>query len=199
MTKRVLIIGATGSIGRILRTYLLEESDFELTLFARSAGRFRGVDAAREQVVAGDIYDAAVLREAVAGQDVVFAALTGDLGRMANCIVEAMTAEGVERLIFISSMGIYDEIPAWGADGNLQNNPVLATYRQAADVVEASSLNYTIIRPGWFYDGGVNYRVTRKGKPFAAHDVSRQSIADLTMRLIDDETLYSRDSIGISD
>lgn len=199
MTKKVLIIGATGSIGRALRAYLLENSDFELTLFARSADRIRDVNPTRERVIPGDVYDAAGLREAVKGQDAVFAALTGDLGNMAELIVAAMATEGAERLIFISSMGIYDEIPAWGADGNLQSNPILAPYRAAADTIEASDLNYTIIRPGWFYDGDVKYQVTRKGEPFASHDVSRQSIADLAMKLIADDSLYSRDSVGISD
>lgn len=199
MTKKALIIGATGSIGRVLRPYLLENSDDELTLFARNTSSIRDVDPARERVVAGDVYDAASLREAVAGQDAVFVALTGDLGRMARCIVDAMDAEEVKRLIFITSMGIYNEIPAWGAAGNLENNPVLQTYREAADVIEASDLDYTIIRPGWYYNGDVDYRVTRKGEPFAAHDVSRQSIADLAMKLIADDTLYARDSVGISD
>lgn len=199
MAKKVLIIGATGSIGRVLRPYLLENSDEELTLFARNTSSIRNVDLARERVVAGDVYDAASLREAVSGQDAVFVALTGDLGRMARCIVDAMDAEGVKRLIFITSMGIYNEIPAWDAAGNLENNPVLQTYREAADVIEASDLDYTIIRPGWYYDGDVDYRVTRKGEPFAAHDVSRQSIADLAMKLIADDTLYARDSVGISD
>lgn len=199
MTKKVLIIGATGSIGRALRAYLLENSDFELTLFARSADRIRDVNPTRERVIPGDVYDAAGLREAVKGQDAVFAALTGDLGNMAELIVAAMATEGAERLIFISSMGIYDEIPAWGADGNLQSNPILAPYRAAVDTIEASDLNYTIIRPGWFYDGDVKYQVTGKGEPFASHDVSRQSIADLAMKLIADDLLYSRDSVGISD
>lgn len=199
MAKKVLIIGATGSIGRVLRPYLLENTDDELTLFARNTASIRDVYPERERVIAGDVYEAAALREAVAGQDAVFVALTGDLDRMARCIIDAMDAEGVKRLIFITSMGIYNEIPAWGADGNLENNPVLKTYRDAADVIEASDLDYTIIRPGWYYDGGVDYRVTRKGESFASHDVSRESIADLAMKLIADDSLYARESIGISD
>lgn len=198
MAKKVLIIGATGSIGRTLRPYLLEHSDDELTLFARSAGRIRDIDSTRERVVEGDVYDAAELDAAVDGQDAVFAALTGDLGRMAEAIVSSMDRMGVKRLIFITSMGIYNEIPSWGADGNLQYNPMLQTYRDAADVIEASDLDYTIIRPGWYTGGPVEYEVTRKGEPFGGHDVSRKSIADLTMKLIADDKLYSRDSIGIN-
>ncbi len=197
MAKNVLIIGATGSLGREVRKHLLQTTDDNLTLFARSAGRIHDIDDARERAAEGDVYDSAVLEGALAGQDAVFAALSGDLGGMARAIVEAMDRTGVKRLIFISSMGIYNEIPAWGAGGNLENNPMLATYRDAADVVEASDLDYTVIRPGWFDNGPVDYEVTLKGEPFGGHDVSRASIADLVGKLIADDTLYARESVGI--
>lgn len=198
MAKNVLIIGATGSLGRTVAPYLLEHTDDNLTLFARNASRVRIEDPKRERAISGDVYSAADLAEALAGQDAVFVALSGDLGEMARCIVAAMDKAGVKRLIFISSMGIYNEIPAWGADGNLENNPVLRTYREAADVVEASDLDYTVIRPGWFDNGSADYEVTRKGEPFGGHDVSRAAIADLVMRLIGDDALYARESIGIN-
>ena len=197
MAKNVLIIGATGSLGRAVRQHLLETTDDNLTLFARSAGRIRDIDDARERIVEGDVYDAAVLTEALEGQDAVFAALSGNMGGMAEVIVSTMDQTDVKRLIFISSMGIYNEIPAWGASGNLENNPVLATYREAADVIEASDLDYTVIRPGWFDNGPVDYEVTLKGEPFGGHDVSRASIADLVGKLIADDTLYARESVGI--
>jgi len=55
---------------------------------------------------------------------------------------------GLKKLIFISSIGIYD-VPL---------RPVLKPYRKAADVIEASDLDYTILRPTWFTDAdGVDY------------------------------------------
>lgn len=48
---------------------------------------------------------------AMADHDVVYANLAGQLEQQARNIVKAMTAAGVKRLIFISSMGIYDEVP----------------------------------------------------------------------------------------
>ncbi len=129
----------------------------------------------------------------------MFAALSGDLPSMAEALVAGMQQAGVDRLLFISSMGIYNEIPASvGAGGNLDHNPVLAPYRRAADIIEASPLNYTIIRPGWFDNGSPDYEVTHKGEPFGGHDVARASIADLVMRLAHDPSLGSRDSLGIN-
>jgi len=59
----------------------------------------------------------------MAGQDIVYANLSGDLEAMATNIVRAMDETGVKKLIFISSIGIYD-VPL---------GPVLKPYRKAAD------------------------------------------------------------------
>lgn len=58
-------------------------------------------------MVAGSVTDSATLDDAIAGQDFVFAALSGDLPTYAQAIVDAMKRQGVKRLAFISSMGIY--------------------------------------------------------------------------------------------
>lgn len=198
--KNVLIIGATGTLGSAATQTILAGSDDHLTLFARSANRIKISDDSRETIISGNVMNDADLDKAMAGQDAVFAALSGNLGAYAEKIVAAMDRNNVLRLVFITSMGIYNEIPASvGASGNLQNNPVLQTYRDAADVIEASDLNYTIVRPGWFASGPVNYEVTRKGEPFGGHDVSISSIADIVMKLVNDDTLlYSKDSIGVN-
>lgn len=197
MTKKILIIGATGSLGRTLKAYLLEQTDYSLTLFSRSAQRIGNLNRTREQIVTGDVLETDELTKLVEGHDAVFAALSGNLGKMAQSIVNAMEQAHTSRLIFISSMGIYNEIPSHIGSGNLSTNSMLKPYREAADRVEASRLNYTIIRPGWFDNGSDDYEITVKGEPFGGHDVSRNSITDLAYRLIADDTLYSRNSIGI--
>lgn len=195
--KKVLIVGATGTIGGAVRQTLLNETDNQLTLFARSANRLKTSE--RESVIAGDVTKDSDLDKAIAGQDVVFVALSGSLGRFAQKIVAAMDRNKVSRLLFITSMGIYDEIPASvGASGNLSSNPVLRTYWEAADVVEASDLNYTLIRPGWFTGGPVDYEITKKGEPFGGHDVSINSIADFVKNAIVDNDYYAHDSVGLN-
>lgn len=196
----VLIIGATGSIGQVTRQYFLEHTDDQLTLMARNVGRLGKLIDQRERAIEGNVTDTQILNDALQNQDIVFAALSGNLPEMATAIVSAMNRANVDRLLFITSMGIYNEIPASvGADGNLEHNPMLQTYRDAADIIEASDLNYTIIRPGWFDNGDdTDYQVTKKGEPFGGHDVSRESIADLVMHLAHDPAYGSRDSLGIN-
>lgn len=197
--KNVLIIGATGTLGSAARQAILDGTDDKLTLFARSTNRIRIVDDNREKVISGNVMNDADLDKAMAGQNAVFAALSGNLKAYAEKIVAAMDRNNVSRLVFITSMGIYNEIPASvGASGNLSSNPVLQSYRDAANVIEDSDLNYTIVHPGWFTGGPVNYQITRKGEQFGGHDVSISSIADIVMKLVDDDALYSKDSIGVN-
>lgn len=197
MKEKIMIIGATGSIGRKVRETLYYNTDWDLVLFSRRAASL-GADASREVAINGDVYDETALVQALDGVTAVVVALTGDLGAMARAIVKAMKSAKVERLIFISSMGIYNEIPARiGSSGNLEHNPILKTYREGADVVESSGLQYTVIRPGWFDNGNTEYTISTKGQPFEGHDVSRQAIANFIMALLEDNALYVNDSVGI--
>ena len=117
---------------------------------------------------------------------------------MARTIVQAMDKTSVSRLIFITSMGIYNEIPASvGQEGNLKNNPILQKYRDADDIIEDSDLAYTLIRPGWFDNWSLEYKVTYKDEPFGGHNIAIASIADLVKRLIENEEVGIRDSLGI--
>jgi hypothetical protein len=44
-------------------------------------------------------------------QDVVYANLAGDMARQARTTIDAVQAVGLKRLIFVSAMGIYGEVP----------------------------------------------------------------------------------------
>src|SRR4051812_31094141 len=107
----ILILGATGGIARVATDLFLRETDARLTLYARSARRLAKLDPARARVVEGDVLDTRALTAAMAGQDVVYANLAGNLAPMAKSVVQAMHAAGIRRVIWISSMGIYDEVP----------------------------------------------------------------------------------------
>ena len=193
MTK-ILILGANGQLARNTTKMLLDRTDAALTLYLRRAHRLANPDPQRVTIVEGDVLDAETLKATMQGQDVVYANLTGDMARHERVIVGAMQATGVKRLIFISSMGIYGEVPGE------RYRSVLDPYRDSAALVESSDLNYTVLRPGWFTrDPAVSYQITKKGEPFKGHDVSLNSLSDLIVKLASDPTLYSRESVGVSE
>lgn len=194
MTK-ILILGAYGQIARVATELFLTSTDARLTLYLRDAKRLADVGHAdRVRVVEGDVLDAKALQAVMAGQDVVYANLAGRLEEQAQHIVEAMEAAGVKRLVFISSMGIYDEVPGE------RHGSILDPNRKAARVIESSGLDYTILRPAWLNDRDeISYSTTQKGESFknASVTVSRKSVADLVVKLATTPELDIRHSLGV--
>jgi uncharacterized protein YbjT (DUF2867 family) len=189
----ILIVGANGSIARVAADLFLKETDARLTLYLRNARRLKRLESDPVRVVEGDVLDTKTLTQAMAGQDVVYANLAGDLVPMAWSVVTAMRDAGVRRLIWISSMGIYGEVPGQ------RYSSVLDPYRDSAKVIEASDLDWTILRPGWFTNGDeIDYETTQKGEPFRGHDVSRKSVASLVVKLATTPGLEVRKSLGVN-
>jgi uncharacterized protein YbjT (DUF2867 family) len=192
MTK-VLVLGANGQLARNTIPFLLRNPAVALTLYLRRASRIANPDPRRVTVIEGDVLDSGRLRQAIRGQDVVYTNLSGDMAEQARAIIDAMHAEGVKRLIFISSMGIYGEVPGE------RYRRVLDPYRDSAALIEQSDLDYTILRPGWFtHDEVVDYQITQKGEAFKGHDVSLNSLSDLIVKLVTSPRLYIRCSLGVS-
>jgi uncharacterized protein YbjT (DUF2867 family) len=190
---KVLILGANGQLARNTTRFLLARPGIDLTLYLRRADRLANPDPRRTRIVEGDVLDDPCLRQAMKGQDVVYANLTGDMGRQARAIVDAMHATGVKRLIFISSMGIYGEV------AGERYRSILDPYRVSAVEIERSDLDYTILRPGWFTrDAALGYQLTRKGEPFRGHDVSLDALSSLIVELATNEGLYVGESLGVS-
>ena len=190
---KVLILGANGQLARNTTRLFLQTTAARLTLYLRRANRLRNPDPARVAIVEGDVLDRQALEAAMPGQDVVYANLAGAMAEQARVIVDAMQATGVKRLIFVSSMGIYGEVPGE------KYRSVLDPYRDSAALIEASGLDYTILRPGWFdRNEAIDYRLTQKGEPFKGHDVSLNSLSDLIVKLAYSPTTELRHSVGVS-
>lgn len=186
--KKVIVIGASGSLAKYVIDTLQRIPDVHLTLLARNRSRMNN-DTANCTVVEADVMDYAKLKNAISGQDIVYVNLAGDLEPMAKNIVQAMQETGVKRIIAISSIGIY----------NTPLKPVLAPYRKLADVIEASGLDYTILRPDWFtYADEIDYVLTKKGEPEIGTAISRKSIATFIALLVNNPDLHVKDNLGIS-
>ncbi|MET9327130.1 SDR family oxidoreductase [Tsukamurella sp. NPDC003166] len=197
--KIVLTLGANGRIARHVVSALADSDGVHQRLFVRNAAKLTDVPANAE-VVVGDATDEASLRAAVRGADVVYANLTGDdIDVQGERVVAALQAEGVRRLIFVASLGIYDEVPgAFGEWNRAIIGEPLKPFRRAADAIEASGLDYTILRPGWLDDeAAISYEVTEKGEAFRGTVVSRPSVAALITAIINDPALHSKGNIGV--
>lgn len=206
MTKQVLILGATGKIAGHAIAALLAKTTDQLLLFTRHPQNLSIADESRETVIKGDTLKTDKLNAAVAQADVVYANLRNPaIAQQARNIVAAMDQAGIKQLVWISSIGIYDEVPGkfgdWNNEmlGGGQEDSYLGTYRKAADEISASDLDYTIIRPAWLTDKDVvDYETTKRGEKFKGTEVSRKSIGNLVAEVIANPAKYARQDLGVN-
>lgn len=201
MMRKILILGAGGQVAQWVIRALAGRDDIALTLLLRNPAKLPTPVRANASVLAGDVLDQALLRQTMPGHDLVYANLVADdMEDQANSIIAAMRASGVERLVFVLSMGIYDEVPGkFGAWNNAMLAEDLKPFRRAADAIEASGLAYTIVRPAWMTDEDeVDYELTTRHAPFKGTVVSRKSVADLIASIIEAPDLHRHANLGVN-
>jgi uncharacterized protein YbjT (DUF2867 family) len=150
--KNILVLGATGQIAKWAVEMLANQEDIQQTLFVRDAKKIAKIPN-NAKVVQGDVLNLEQLTLVVKDQDIVYANLAGELEAQTQNIIAAMKEAGVKRIIFINSLGIYDEVKGKFGEWNTKEiGAYLGPYRKAADLLEASTLDYTILRAAWLMD-----------------------------------------------
>lgn len=198
--KNVLILGASGQIARWVVQMLANRTDIAMTLLVRDPKKLTGTEPKNARVVIGDVLDKALLAQVMKGQDIVYANLAGEVDVQTQHILQAMLATGVTRLIFVNSLGIYDEVPgAFGEWNRGEIGQYLPPYRRSADLIEASGVDYTILRAAWLSDvNEVDYETTGRSVAFKGTEVSRKSVAALITEIIEHPEHFGRDNIGVN-
>ena len=199
MTK-VLILGASGQIARWAVQMLGEQKDVEQTLLVRDPEKLSGHEQANAKVVIGYVMDRKLLAQIMQGHDVVYANLAGEVDTQTERILAAMQSKGVKRLIFVNSLGIYDEVPGKFGEWNRREiGQYLPPYRKSADLIEASDTDYTILRAAWLQDEDeVDYETTARNESFKGTEVSRKSVAALVADLVLHPKRLVRANVGVS-
>lgn len=178
----VAIAGAHGKIGLRLGELLAARGDAVRGLI-RDAGQEDDLRAVGVKPVLCDLEADDDVAAAVRGSDsVVFAAGAGpgsgaarkrtmDLGGAVK-LIEAAGGEGIRRYVMVSAMGAGSP-PAEGGD---TFGEYLRAKAEADRALEASGLDYTIVRPGSLTDGAPTARI-RIGRDLGRGEVSRADVA----------------------
>ncbi|WP_119318180.1 SDR family oxidoreductase [Companilactobacillus formosensis] len=201
MTK-IIILGAHGQTARIVTDELLKNSDIELKLFLRNSTRLNQYqDNPRVELIEGDVLNTEQLMQAMQDVDLVYSNVGGvDLAEQTKSIIKAMDQADKKRLIFISSLGAYHEVP--GKFGEWNETAIasfLPGFRESAKLIEDSDLDYTMIRPAWMDNKDeIDYETTQKNEPFKGTEVSRKSIADFVIKLINNPQTHIGESVGLN-
>lgn len=200
---KLLILGAAGQISKMLTTRLLQETTDDLILYARQAeSRIKNVDPSRVTIVSGDFNNQEQLEAAMNGVDVVY---LNDMNspKATGTIVAAMKKQNVPWIIGATILGIYDEVIGEFSKWNARMVGAEGTHRhkEAAEIIENSGLNYSLLRLTWLYNepGNVQYAISQKGEPFIGAEVSREAVTQLIMDILKDLDTYKNTSLGVSE
>ena len=191
----IAILGATGKFRISLTAKLLAVTDHHLTLISTSAGRLYE-DNHRITAKSVNATDARALRKALKDQDLVYFAISGDY---IPVMVDNIININPKRFIFMASVGIYNELEGEGAEFNVDNDQSQIPNQYAAELIEASDVDYTIIRAGYLEHGEEDdYVITKKGETPAGYRTSMESVQKIALEIIEEPEKYSRESISVT-
>lgn len=147
----VLVVGATGSIGRHVLQQA-HDAGHSVRALVRNPNRARDLSA-RAEVVVGDLTRPETLAAAAAGVDAVVFTHGSSGGREAAEAVDyggvrnVMIASGDQpvRIALMTSIGVTNRTGSYN-----QSTQIHDWKRRSERLVRASGQPYTIVRPGWF-------------------------------------------------
>lgn len=192
----IAILGATGKFGRYLTTKLLAIPDYQLKAISKSAESLYE-NSYRLTAKSIDATNQKDLKNAIKDADIVFCAVSGsDQAVIARNLVEL----NPKRVIYMTVVGIYNELAENnGAEYNVENEREQIPNRNAVEIIENSDLDYTILRSGYLiFENEEDYVITKKGETPKGYISTMTSVAKISLDIIKDPKLYSRESIAIT-
>jgi uncharacterized protein YbjT (DUF2867 family) len=192
----IALLGATGKFGRKFTAKLLTNPNNKLTLLSKSAEDIFGENPWIEakNIDATNLKD---LKSSLKDMDIVYCAVSGaDQPDIAKNIVAAKP----KRVIWMSVVGIYNELEKGNGDEfNVDNEEEQIPNRDAVTIIEDSDLDYTILRCGFMISGEEDdYVITKKGETPKGYISTLQSIEKISIDIIENPELYSRESISVT-
>lgn len=190
----ILLIGAKGQIGRQLTELLHNSNDHQVTAMVRKEEQAEQLKKLGIKTVLADLEGSVEsLADAAEGHDtIIFTAGSGgktgydktlliDLDGAAKTI-EAAEKAGVERFIMISALQAHVR-----ENWNEVIKPYYAAKHYADKILQASKLNYTIIRPGRLENepgtGKISAAADLERGSIPREDVAKTALAALTEKM----------------
>lgn len=187
------IFGATGGTGHKL-TKQATTADHEIQALTRSPGKLSWNDSIT--AIEGNVLERDAVSATVDGADGVVCLLGRTpnnpedvVSRGTGNIVESMEANGVKRLVVLTSMGLgasVRQVPWYVRIANVTAlHDLMADKARQEEIVMGSDLDWTIVRPGGLTDGprtgeyvhGVDVNAT-------AGPISRADVAEFLLQIV---------------
>jgi uncharacterized protein YbjT (DUF2867 family) len=187
----VLVVGATGSIGRLVVEEAIRQG-YAVRALVRTSSKARQLPP-EAQVVVGDVTRPETLASAVDGVDAIVFTIGSDGAAKAGAesvdyggVRNVLSALGSRkaRIALMTSIGVTNRTGAYNRATESHD-----WKRRSERLVRASGLPYTIVRPGWFdYNDPDQQRLvllqgdTRQAGDSSDGVVARRQIAEVLVR-----------------
>ncbi|SDM85262.1 NAD(P)H-binding [Psychrobacillus sp. OK028] len=203
----IIVFGASGGVGKHF-TKLALDNGHNVTAFVRSPSKL-DLKHERLAIIQGDAFDKEAVKSAIVGKDAVISCLgsttgmkkSNQLENMTKNIVDEMVANNIQRIIYVASAGIENEIP--GVMGKIMIRMlrnVLTDHSNAVNYIKDNNLTYSIVRPM-----GLNnkvftgiYKEAMTGVPSTGRTITRANVADFMYKALMNSE-YKNTSVGLSD
>jgi len=200
---KVMILGAAGQIGKMVTDDLLTQTDFDLVLYGRNVtSRLSDKVSDRVSLVDGDFEELDKIKEHLVDVDAVYLNFVAE-DDFIKSLVQILEERGINRFIAASVPDLYQEVTGKFQEWYRANTGIMWTAppRKAADIIEASNLDYVILRITWLYDeeGNTRLHITEKGEPFVEAQVTRQAVSQFITDLLTNRVDYHRANLGLGE
>ncbi|PAD37116.1 NAD(P)H-binding protein [Terribacillus saccharophilus] len=200
---KVMILGAAGQIGRMVTADLLTQTNFDLVLYGRNVtSRLADTVSDRVSLVDGEFEEFDKITNYLVDVDAVYLSFVAK-DDLISPLVKILEESGIKRFIAASVPDLYQEITGNFQDWYRANTGIMWTspYRKAADIIEASNLDYIILRITWLYneEGNTRVHITHKGEPFVEAQITRQAVSQFITDLFNNRAEYHRASLGLGE
>jgi len=203
---KIVVFGASGKTGSLLVEDVLK-AGFEVVAYVRKKESIKSVHS-NLRIVEGQLNDSEKLKSAISGSDVCISTLGGnsltkhssEIIQGIENIVRIMEAEGIKRLIYLSSFGtgdsrFYMPQPARFLILDILLRIPIADHNTNENRIMKSKLQWTIIQPGSLTDGAKTENIKHgsdKTKLKGSAKISRQNVASFILMQLTDNNYINK-------
>jgi len=204
---KIVVFGASGKTGLHLIKQALD-NQHEVIAYVRRDNAI-GLEHKNLKIVVGNLSDVSKISETIKGSDACISALGGnslrkhaiDFMNGISNIIKAMETNGVNRFIYLSSIGagesrLYMSQPIRFLIVDLMLKIPLADHTKNEEAIKTSKLQWTIVRPGGLNDTPLSDKelshgheaIVLKGNP----SISRANVASFMLAQLSHDTYLNK-------
>lgn len=204
---KILVLGATGRVGRQIVSYALSDGH-DITVLIRNLDKMKMIGE-NIHITQGNVLNKDDIESVMSGVDIVISALNTDgintLSKSMQLIIEAMKKEDVKRIITVGTAGILQSRVTPGllryqsSESKRKSTHAAQEHHRVFDMLTDSEVEWTIVCPTYLPAGECTskYRVESNFLPEGGTVITVGDTAEFTYQQIK-STQFLKYRVGIA-